>query len=711
VSEISKDSDGDGLTDQQEERFGTDPQAEDSDGDGIIDALDPSPIAINYKLLLEVTESDKEKLTAAVIATLIDPRNRPAEGRMILFDSEDAELSTPEELGEGKYEVTVTTPGFGAYPVTAVFDDPDDLYEEVRAEVTVSFGEAPRAGNNPPPYEDAGPINGALRVYVVDGRTLYDPRNSPVPVPDAFVMLGLDAENGNIQYANNEGYVDFEWESLKGPVTVTAGADGYRYITYVDVDAAVVCLPLFPLDAIKGRNDQRFGTLTGSVKGFEGETGLTPFPENNNIMEKATLAIVRSSLKFMPLSSVSIGTILENAPEDAILPIPMNLVIYMPSQPERNVFTLKDLPVGEHIVFAVAGEATGVTQTLENPYALQFKPLAFGITRVTVQPGDNNQPIEIPLTIDMQSDDNIKVEVWLGNKGYDPRAKADLPHLLLLPALDFGPDGVVFVDVNSAYQQPETFENPQTIRFPPLNHPTFTALDLYDNGNLFNIIGARYANQGGDPPGISVHVFRHLQDGDVIDARNEDSCLDMQLPLDPAPPLLYESEEIPEGEEHPTYIPMDTVGGKLTANHFSWGQIDVPRASDVNIMRINYMTPAPDNPLMRDHVVGGPESHGLWEIILDGAVTEFTLPELPDDAPNMPILLNPQPTDKERSVQTYAENALEAEVNAMILGNPGGPDPGYDHVFDYNNGFLYTDTEQHAYGVSQDSYIFEVDLE
>ena len=46
---LNKDTDGDGLTDSQEEEFGSDPEVADSDGDGVSDAdefdldLDPNP--------------------------------------------------------------------------------------------------------------------------------------------------------------------------------------------------------------------------------------------------------------------------------------------------------------------------------------------------------------------------------------------------------------------------------------------------------------------------------------------------------------------------------------------------------------------------------------------------------------------------------------------------------------------------------------------
>ena len=43
-SDSKKDSDRDGLTDQQEKILGTDPENPDTDGDGIIDSKDPNPL-------------------------------------------------------------------------------------------------------------------------------------------------------------------------------------------------------------------------------------------------------------------------------------------------------------------------------------------------------------------------------------------------------------------------------------------------------------------------------------------------------------------------------------------------------------------------------------------------------------------------------------------------------------------------------------------
>ncbi|MEP6756686.1 MAG: hypothetical protein ABJA67_14365, partial [Chthonomonadales bacterium] len=58
---LTKDSDGDGLTDLVELRLGTDPFKADTDGDGVGDATDPCPNGPNRPL------GDDEKIVAAAI--------------------------------------------------------------------------------------------------------------------------------------------------------------------------------------------------------------------------------------------------------------------------------------------------------------------------------------------------------------------------------------------------------------------------------------------------------------------------------------------------------------------------------------------------------------------------------------------------------------------------------------------------------------------
>ena len=114
------------------------------------------------------------------------------------------------------------------------------------------------------------------------------------------------------------------------------------------------------------------------------------------------------------------------------------------------------------------------------------------------------------------------------------------------------------------------------------------------------------------------------------------------------------------------------------------------------------MTPAVVNPLIDTLTIGGPKSHMLWEIYVPGDRTEVCLPSIPAEAPGMPILRNPLPsTSDEGSLQRYAEDTLELEINLYELG--------VERPFDYHDGFLFADLNLNAAAVSQDSYLFEVE--
>ena len=97
-----------------------------------------------------------------------------------------------------------------------------------------------------------GPMPGAVAVKVIaDG--VVDEFGNPVPIAGAFVMVGMregDPFTGNIGYTNAEGTIYFSDASLNGPVTITAGAAGYGYLTLVNVDAAWMILPLKEYDPV-----------------------------------------------------------------------------------------------------------------------------------------------------------------------------------------------------------------------------------------------------------------------------------------------------------------------------------------------------------------------------------------------------------------------------------------------------------------------------
>ena len=119
-------------------------------------------------------------------------------------------------------------------------------------------------------------------------------------------------ESSSRPIATPSGVALFEDERLRGPITVTALAPGRQAVTLVDVNAKNITLPMSHRDPISGVDDSQVGSIEGKVTGFWGEYGLEPFPaENNNIYEKINLALVQTSIRNVPLSSMSASSVLE----------------------------------------------------------------------------------------------------------------------------------------------------------------------------------------------------------------------------------------------------------------------------------------------------------------------------------------------------------------------------------------------------------------
>jgi len=95
-----------------------------------------------------------------------------------------------------------------------------------------------------------------------------DGTGNPLPVPGAFVMVGGMAGDpfaGNHGFANANGEITFSHASLVGPQTVTAGADGYQYFSFVNVDRSQIVVPLRVKDPVVQRSK-----VSGGVSSFSG---------------------------------------------------------------------------------------------------------------------------------------------------------------------------------------------------------------------------------------------------------------------------------------------------------------------------------------------------------------------------------------------------------------------------------------------------------
>ena len=691
--EIGPDSDGDGLTDQQETTFGTDPHNPDTDGDGLLDGVDPEPWeGTQPTITLEVGEIEELETYRQALITieLRNPGGMLMMGKEIEGATDLGSLSTIEENEDGTYQTYIRTGAGGLATVIISYDDPTGTYDEARNSVRVEFPSDmiyAQPGMNTDSFVGAGGLEGSLRVLTVNADSSNWPGREPLPTPDAYVQVDLPDGDTLSMRSDGNGAAVFVDPRLEGPVTITAGAEGARYVTMVDVDAKNVTIPITDLDFVPGRDEGTVGRVSGLVSGFEGEYGLEPFPPDANLLGQINIAIVQIAPRNVPLSSLSAGSILEPTAGDTQggIEIPSNMVLYFPAEPEAAIYEMENLRPGDYLVFALAGEARDVVQAVTNPYALRFEPRALAIAEASVEAGVETE-VDLHLKIDLMTGAG-EIPVSLGNLAIDPITAEPLHNGLLLPVFDTG-KGFVFVDVNGDFNQPD-YTNPTSIVFPDPDDATIQELGLVLDPLVVGLAG-RAAQDGADPPGIST-VIRHRQapSTDPVDYEDASVWLPLPIGIDPAPPT---------GDD----LTLDTVGGTLTDHHFAWEVYGDPPDPDLFVLRINYMTPPTVNTLIPTLTLGGPRSHMLWEVYVPGSKREVTLPELPADAPGQPVLWNPDPSDDNDDVNHhYAEDVLEVEINIYELGT--------SKPFDYNDDFQLSDLNLEAKAVSQDSYLFAVE--
>jgi len=169
-----------------------------------------------------------------------------------------------------------------------------------------------------------GPLAGTITVRVVEAGT-DDGTGNPLPVPGAFVMVGLHEDDpfpGNTGTADGAGQIVFSDPALAGPQSVTAGADGYQFYSFLGVDAAQVVVPLSLRDPAVATS-----SVTGTLSSFSGVDC------DNQIQ----LAIVTPALSLADLMGFNIqGQLSDPVPIDLLgdtVYVPGNLVI--PSQKEN----------------------------------------------------------------------------------------------------------------------------------------------------------------------------------------------------------------------------------------------------------------------------------------------------------------------------------------------------------------------------------------
>jgi hypothetical protein len=719
------DSDGDGLTDEQEARFGTDPHEVDTDGDGIPDGQDPDPIGVPATDTLRIQvavasagEGEGGAVVATVTAKVWKNGVEPVSGLTLEGESTEGDLSVFEETAPGVYTATITSDAEGEATVTVWIAGQSEVLDDVTIYLTTLV--LPQPGVNPPPFQKAGGIDGLLRVYAVQAETSGLPDRPPSPIEDAMVLVTPHgaATPRFVVRTDARGVADFQEPQLNGRVDITVSAEGRKHFSYLGVNAQHIAVPMFRLDPVPGQDDGSTGTVTGTITGFDGAFGGPVF-EPGSVTTRANIGLVGKAVKYEPLCSLSMGYVLEYSTTQSMSSgnpldlVPPNMVVYSPSSPDAATYRIDGFLPGEQLLFVLAGDAYNVLPTINDPYRLEFIPRALGFAKVDIVPGETID-VDIPLTInleDFSANSASAVLAHFGDMPVDPLTGAPLPNGLLLPVSDTGGAGFIWSQINGAYNQPG-FTNPLSAIYPSNSHDTIQGLGL----DLFQMtvgIAARASYLGADPPGISTAIMRCPEPG-ALPMDDPNNWLDLPVGLQPTPPdpsppatcaagawppeipgSCVEAKVIPEG-----YFPLDRVGGTLTARSFAWEPVVSPYPADLYILRIGYLTSPPQG-VEDGYSIGGPDSWGLWEIVTDRDQTSFVLPVLPKDAPG-PDLRNPAAGDlSDPDVPMhFGPRTLEAEFNAYMMGDC--------RTFSFNNGFLYEDLNLDSRSVSQDSYLFEV---
>jgi len=535
-------------------------------------------------------------------------------------------------------------------------------------------------------------------ILVIKGMKKFNDRRSANKKGDDNVI-----SNGSV-VAVNEGQfmiivdggkvVEFSGENLAGSVDVTVGAPGHRYVTYFGVRGASVSVVLDPLDVVSDDAATGFGTLRGKVTGFVGDSGvgLPRYPVGQILGgPRLPVAIVSLAINGRPLSSMSMGSVLEAPdPDDSFPVIPSNMAvceIYSDTQDdclERGTYSIRNVPEGQHLLFALGGTVGQLYDTIEDPYLLDFEPRSLGITRVVVEAGKVVNA-DIVMNIDLTGDSGETVGISVGDLPVDYKTGERLSNALIMPVIDTGGEGFIFVSIDGSYNRGGS--SPVNVRFPDPDDPIIRSLGL-SLTNLAVGLAGRESYLGGDPPGISTPVRPGVKPGDSVSFVGNDVWLEL--------PVLSRPAQVGAGQ------PLDAVSAAVFDGSIAWNPVKDYRTPDLYVVRLNYLTAAPLNQLCGDSeagkicTLGGPKSHALWEIFVPADRTSVTLPTFPEGFPT-PYLGNPDPTPADSSSpHRFDADTIEVELSAYVLGADGKP-------FDYASDFAFSDVNMHCAVVSQDS--------
>ena len=356
---------------------------------------------------------------------------------------------------DGTYRVTICSASNESGVVEASYQNGEDDSEKVSDSIELTFDEPIEPGVNTTPHVGAGPIAGNLRVYALTRLLVGSPR----PFEGAQVLIQKGDQNW-VLHTGPGGYVELSEPGLEGPVDVTVGAQGYRFTTYLGVNAANIAVLMVPLDPVMPRDADLVGSIVGEVKGFLGEGGLPRWPAGTILGQfqdealEVPGAIVQLAVRDVPLSSMSMGSVLESIKTPSC-PFP-RIWRYVSLQTMKMTPVKRPLncniPAGQYLLFALGGTASYVLAAVENPYSLVLsrwlsRLVGLGFCLVQVKQ-------DLLLNIDLRPEQGTTVKIALDNQPIDWRTGKPLVNRLVMPVMDTG-GRFCFVSVDGSYHARE----------------------------------------------------------------------------------------------------------------------------------------------------------------------------------------------------------------------------------------------------------------
>ena len=469
-----------------------------------------------------------------------------------------------------------------------------------------------------------GPLVGTMHVTVVEEGS-DDGTGNPLPIPGAFVIVGLEEGNpfaGNVGYADGNGEITFTDPALTGLQTVTAGATGYQYFSYVDVDAAEVVISLQFRDIVDT------STVTGGLTGFSGV--------NND--GKIQLGLALQTLRIDDLTQgLDIEAMLSpevsvSFPIAGTVCLPGNVLI--PTQYELIFFKIEKtqyqlvLPTGTTQQLFCFGAEIGLTELIDllggeeldiGALLAALGPLEVGVLRDVYISGDLTGQ-----NIDMSNALNLSFTL---NTNYMP-AGTDV----LMASL-----GEINGDVSAAPGGGDMLLLGITSVPAPSGSAAVTATAATGNFSDMRYVLAAIAT---DTAAIEEGITGMLD--------RSDSPPGSSLTLDT--PFLQ--------------LVLDPVVGNL----FSFSDATQPGISpvpDVNLTTLVLTTTEPADPASCDYQPGDTvdTTEALWTIVSPGETLAFYLPILPAGAPDILPFTEQTPEDDQL---TWSQTALGLTLDPLF---------------------------------------------